>query len=256
MIAFENKEYGDVIGADDAPTFNRLARDYGLLTNYCGVTHPSLPNYLALVSGSTHGITDDCTGCAVGGRSLADSLDTVHRTWKTYAEGLPRVGFTGGEAGRYAKKHNPFAYFTRVTGNPVRLAQIVPLNQLGRDLANRRLPDFSLVVPDLCHDIHDCSVATGDRWLKGFLPRVLSSPQLRRGVVFIVFDEGDGADDTGGGGHTAALAVGPTVRRGARATAPLSHYGLLRTIEDAWSLPRLGHSRSAQPIVGIWRDGR
>ena len=253
VIAFENKAYGDVIGSRDAPTFNRLVREDALLTRYCGVAHPSLPNYLALVSGSTHGVTDDCTDCPVGGKSLADSLDAAHRTWKSYAEGLPHDGFTGGKAGRYAKKHNPFAYFTNVTRDPRRLAQIVPLSRFGGDLAARRLPAFSLVVPDLCHDMHVFSVTTGDRWLGGFLPRLLSSPQLRGGVVFIVFDEGDSGDHAGGGGHTIALAVGPTVRAGARATVPLTHYSLLRTVEDAWSLPRLGRSAAAKPIEGIWR---
>lgn len=255
MIAFENEEYGNVIGDRRAPTFNRLARRQALLTDYCGVAHPSLPNYLALVSGSTHGITGDCTDCTVHGPNLADSLEAKHRTWKTYAEGLPRAGFTGAEAGRYAKKHDPLVYFDDVTGDPRRLARIVPLHRLDRDLSAKALPDFSLVVPDLCHDMHDCSVATGDAWLKGFLPRLLSSPQLRDGVVFIVFDEADMGDDAGGGGHTPALAVGPAVRPGSRATAPLTHYSLLRTIEDAWGLPRLGRSASAPPIVGIWRRG-
>lgn len=101
--------------------------------------------------------------------------------------------------------------------------------------------------------MHDCSVATGDRWLSGFLAPLLSSPQLRGGIVFIVFDEGDKSDHAGGGGHTIALAVGPTVRPGARATMPLTQYSLLRTVEDASSLPRLGRSASAPPIDGIWR---
>jgi acid phosphatase len=253
VIAFENKAYGDVIGNRDAPTFNRLARQQALLTQYCGVAHPSLPNYLALVSGSTHGITSDCTDCPVAGRSLADSLESAHRTWKTYAEGLPHAGFTGGRAGRYAKKHDPFAYFTNVTRDPRRLARIVPLSRWRGDLAAHALPDFSLVVPDLCHDMHDCSVATGDRWLHGFLPPLLASPELQGGVVFIVFDEAESGDRAGGGGHTIALAAGPTVRPGARATTPLTHYSLLRTVEDAWSLPRLGRSAAAPPIQGIWR---
>ena len=256
VIAFENEEYGDVIGDRQAPTFNRLAHHQALLTRYCGVAHPSLPNYLALVSGSTHGVTDDCTDCTVHGPDLADSLAAKHRSWKTYAEGLPHAGFTGAEAGRYAEKHDPLVYFADVRHDPRRLARIVPLDQLDRDLAAHTLPDFSLVIPDLCHDIHDCSVATGDAWLKSFLPRLLSSPQLRDGVVFIVFDEADQGDRAGGGGHTVALAVGPRVRPGSRATAPLTHYSLLRTIEDAWGLPRLGRSASAPPITGIWRHAR
>jgi acid phosphatase len=251
VVMLENKNYASVIGAREAPTINRLARRYALFSRYFAVSHPSLPNYLALVSGSTQGITSDCTDCAVDGQSLADTLAAGGRTWKSYAEGLPSPGFTGAEAGRYAKKHNPFVYFRSVTSDPARLARIVPLPQFGRDLADNSLPDFSLVVPDLCHDMHDCPVATGDAWLRSFLPGVLANRQMRGGVVFVVFDEADG-DDAMGGGHTVALAVGPTVRS-ARLRTTLTHYSLLRTIEDAWGLPRLGRSASAPPITGIWR---
>src|SRR5438876_6589452 len=95
VIVFENKEYGAVLGSRDAPTFNRMAQRYATLTQYYGVAHPSLPNYLALVSGSTHRIVDDCTSCVVDGSNLADELETAHKTWKLYAEDLPRVGYTG-----------------------------------------------------------------------------------------------------------------------------------------------------------------
>jgi hypothetical protein len=251
VVVFENRDFAQVIGSADAPTFTRLARRYALLADYRGVAHPSLPNYLALVSGSTHGITSDCTTCGVAGRNLADTLERAGKTWKTYAEGLPRPGFTGPWAGRYAKKHDPFVYFDDVATRPSRLRRIVPLTQFTRDLAAKRLPDFSLVVPDLCHDMHDCSVATGDAWLASFLRPLLRGKALGRGVVFVVFDEGAGSE--GGGGHVPALAVGPLVRPGARVQVPLDHYGLLRTIEDAWSLPRLGRSRTATPISGIWR---
>jgi acid phosphatase len=138
-----------------------------------------------------------------------------------------------------------------VLGSPERLQRILPLAQFRTDLRSRRLPSFSLVVPDLCHDMHDCSVATGDAWLRGFVKPLLAGSALRRGVVFVVFDEGD--TDAGGGGHVAALALGPLVRTGSRYVARTSHFGLLRTIEDAWGLPRLGSSRSAPPITGIWR---
>jgi acid phosphatase len=99
--------------------------------------------------------------------------------------------------------------------------------------------------------MHDCSVATGDAWLKAHVAPLLRSPELRGGVVFVVFDEG--TSDTGGGGRIEALALGPTVRGGSRFTKATNHYGLLRTIEDAWSLPRLGFSRTGTPIGGIWR---
>ncbi len=251
VVVFENKEYSEVIGSGHAPTFAALAERYALLTDYRGVAHPSLPNYLALVSGSTQGVTSDCTSCEVAARNLADTLERAGKTWKTYAEGLPAPGFTGSSAGRYAKKHDPLLYFEDVAARPERLRRIVPLTQFGHDLGAHALPDFSLVVPDLCHDMHDCPVSTGDAWLRAFLGPLLRSRELAHGVVYVVFDEGTG--DAGGGGRVPGLVLGPLVRPGARARAPLDHYSLLRTVEDAWRLPRLGRSRTAQPIVGIWR---
>ena len=251
VVVFENKEVGQVIGRRDAPTFRSLSRRYALMTNYRAVAHPSLPNYIALVSGSTQGITSDCTSCQVSAPNLADTLERAGMTWKTYAEGLPRAGFTGAGAGRYRKKHNPLVYFTGVVSRPDRLRRIVPLGAFARDLAAGRLPDFALVVPDLCHDMHDCSVATGDAWLRTFLRPLLGRPALRHGVVFIVFDEGD--SDEGGGGHVPALVLGPLVHPGSRTSMPLDHYGLLRTIEGGWGLPLLGRSRGSPEITGIWR---
>ena len=245
VVVLENKERGDVLGNGHAPAFNAFARHGAVVTRYRGVTHPSLPNYLALVSGSTHGIRDDCTRCTVAGPSLADTFEARKLTWKAYAEGLPRPGWTGPARGRYAKKHVPFLYFRRVLASPRRLRRVVPLRQLGLDLDAGRLPDFSLVVPDLCHDMHDCSVATGDAWLKGFLPPLL---QLPRTAVFVVFDESDGPDP-----GVAALALGTIVRPGSRYTDATSHYGLLRTIEDGFGLRHLGRSARAAPITGIWR---
>ena len=110
VIVFENKESTTVLGNRAAPTFNSYGRRYAKLTRYYGVTHPSLPNYLALVSGSTQGITTDCP-VRVDAKSLADTLEASGRTWKAYAEGLPAPGFLGAFNGRYAKKHNPLAYF-------------------------------------------------------------------------------------------------------------------------------------------------
>jgi hypothetical protein len=250
LVVFENKELTAIAGNPEAPTFNTLARRYARLTGYDAVAHPSLPNYLALVSGSTHGISSDCTDCVVRGRSLADTLAVAGKTWKTYAEDLPYPGFTGASAGRYAKKHDPFLYFHDVASSRQRRDRVVPFTRLGRDIARQRLPDFSLVIPNLCDDMHDCSVATGDSWLKTHIVPLVHSPELHGGVVFVLFDEG--TSDTGGGGRVEALALGLTVRRGARFARATNHYGLLRTIEDAWRLPRLGFSRTGTPIGGIW----
>jgi phosphatidylinositol-3-phosphatase len=248
VIVFENKESGSVLGTRAAPTFNRYARAYGTLTRYYAITHPSLPNYLALVSGSTHGVTTDCTDCTVDAPNLAVALEEGGRTWKTYAEGLPGSGFTGGRSGRYAKKHNPFLYFSAVADDSKRRAQVVPFTQLAGDLRAKRLPDFALIVPDLCNSMHDCGVATGDAWLRRVTPPLLKLP---RTVVFILFDEGQTRER--GGGHVPALALGTAVRPHSRFTGLAGHYRVLRTIEEAWALPLLGESVKMRPIVGIWR---
>jgi phosphatidylinositol-3-phosphatase len=244
VIVFENKEEQQVIGARSAPTFTRLAHTYARLRDYHGVAHPSLPNYLALVSGATHGIRSDCTSCTVAARNLADTLGQAGRTWKTYAEGLPRPGFTGPFSGRYAKKHNPFLYFRDVVGSPSRRRNVVPFTQLAADLRSEQLPDFALVVPDGCHDMHDCPVRTGDRWLARTIPALLDLPDT---VVFVTFDEGTAPN------HVPALALGTAVKPHSTFAARTNHYGLLRTIEDAWGLPPLGASARAAPITGIWR---
>jgi hypothetical protein len=251
VVVFENHEADVIAGNPDAPTFNALGRRYARLTHYDGVTHPSLPNYLALVSGSTQGITSDCVRCVVDARSLADTLAARGKTWKTYAEDLPSPGYTGAFSGDYAKKHDPFLYFRNVADYPVRARNVVPLPRLAGDVAARTLPDFSLVVPNLCNDMHDCSVATGDAWLKQHVVPLVRAPALAGGVVFVVFDEGTTGE--GGGGHVYALALGPTVRAHSVFARATNHYGLLRTIEDAWHLPRLGLSPKGTPIGGIWK---
>jgi len=245
VVVLENKDRADVLGNADAPAFNAFAKGGAVLSGYRGVTHPSLPNYLALVSGSTHGIASDCTSCTVAGRSLADTLEARGLSWKAYAEGLPGPGWTGAWSGRYAKKHEPFVYFRSVLASPARLRRVVPLTQLARDLAARRLPAFALVTPDLCHDMHDCSVRVGDAWLKRFLLPLLKLP---RTAVFVVFDESDSSDP-----GVPALALGTLVRPHSRFRAAMSHYDLLRTIEDGLGLPRLGSSARAAPVTAIWR---
>jgi phosphatidylinositol-3-phosphatase len=244
VIVFENKEEQQVIGSPSAPTFTALARNYVRFTNYRGLTHPSLPNYIALVSGGTQGIHSDCTTCVVSARNLADTLEGAEKTWKTYAESLPRPGFTGATAGRYAKKHVPFLYFRDIVASPARRRNVVPLTQLRTDLSAGTLPDFSLIVPNMCNSMHDCSVHTGDRWLARTIPPLLRLPNT---VVFVTFDEGYGRN------HVPTLAAGTAVRPGARVTVRTGHYSLLRTIEDIWGLPPLGHSAGAKPFKSIWR---
>jgi phosphatidylinositol-3-phosphatase len=226
VIVLENKDESE-INARSAPVLTALGLRYARLTNYFAVTRPSLPNYLALVSGSTHGITNDCTTCSVHGGSIGGQLTGAGRSWAAYAEGFP-------SGPRFAKKHVPFLYFAGGATHVLPLSRFDP----------HRLPDFAFVVPNLCHDMHDCSIGAGDAWLGRFVRPLLA---VQNTVVFVVFDEGSR------GNHVAAFALGTAVRPHAAFTGRVGHYGLLRTIEDMFGLPRLGAAKTARPITGFWR---
>jgi hypothetical protein len=220
------------------------------------VSHPSLPNYLALTGGSTFGISDDCTGCAVHATGLADQLQSAGISWKAYMEGLPWPCFTGSGSGEYAKKHDPFLYYTAVAKDPAACAHVVPLMELRTDERSGTLPRFIWITPNLCHDMHDCGVWTGDRFLRGLVPGLLRALGPN-GLLFLTWDEG--SDDSGccevaSGGHVATIVAGPGARSGARLNSPSDHYSMLQTIEDLLGLPRLrgaacGCTASLKPLL-------
>jgi phosphatidylinositol-3-phosphatase len=241
VIVMENEEYTGVIGSRSAPFINSLARRYALATGMYAITHPSLPNYLALTGGATFGIDSDCTDCSVGASSLVDQLEAAHLSWRAYMEDLPGACFTGASAGEYAKKHDPFAYYTRITSNPARCGDIVPIGRLGADERLGTLPRFLWITPNLCHDMHDCSVSTGDRYLSGLVPGLLKSLG-RGGLLFLTWDEGssdDGCCRLASGGHIVTVVAGAGARPGARLAKPTDHYSVLQTIEDLFGLRRL-----------------
>jgi hypothetical protein len=251
VVVFENHGAAQVLENPLAATFRRLGESYATLENYDAVAHPSLPNYLALVSGSTFGLHTDCTDCVFDAPNLADTLAAHSLTWRAYVEDIPP---DLADVERPAVKARiPFLYFRDVLSSRERMRDIVPLSAWERDVRTDRFPNFSLVIPDLCHDMHNCSVRTGDHWLATFMRPLLRPGELQGTVVFVVFDEADRQDDRGGGGRIPAIVVGPLVRRDSSSTQPLDHYDLLRTIEDAWKLPLLGHSATAEPMTGIWR---
>ena len=250
VMAMENKEAGQVIGSASAPYLNRLARRYGRATASYAVTHPSLPNYLALTSGSTDGITSDCTSCRTGARNIVDQLTRAGLSWKAYLEDYPGGCFAGAGAGRYAKKHNPFIYFTDIARSHARCAHLVGFGALTADLRARRLPSFAWITPNLCDDTHDCPIAAGDRFLAHIVPQLL--PALGpRGVLILTWDEGTtdaGCCGLARGGHIATLVIGPGVRTGARLGTPVDDYGVLATVEELLGLARLGNA--ANPRSG------
>ena len=244
VIVVENHEFGDIIGpgaGGHAPYINSLARRYGLATGMYAITHPSLPNYLALTGGSTFGIDSDCTDCSVGATSIVDQLERAHLSWRAYMEDLPRPCFTGSSAGDYAKKHDPFAYYTRVTRDRARCSDIVPLTRLAADERAGALPRFAWISPNLCHDMHDCSVSTGDRFLAGLVPALLRALGPR-GLLFLTWDEGssdDGCCRLASGGHIVTIVAGGGARAHGRLATPTDHYSVLQTIEDLLGLGRL-----------------
>ncbi|HEY6398650.1 MAG TPA: alkaline phosphatase family protein, partial [Solirubrobacteraceae bacterium] len=242
VIVMENHEYGDIIGSPSAPFINRLARRYGLARGMYAISHPSLPNYLALAAGATFGRTSDCTTCTVGATSVSDQFARAGISWRAYMEGLPRPCYTGAVAGGYAKKHNPFVYFTHLVSSPSSCVNdIVPLARLALDEHSPMLPRFIWITPNLCHDMHDCDVVTGDRFLARLVPPLLRALG-HDGLLILTWDEGvsdNGCCRLASGGHVVTIVAGPGARRGARMNGPADHYSVLQTIEDLLGLPRL-----------------
>jgi hypothetical protein len=257
IVIIENKESGEVLGNRRMPIFNGWAGQYALLTRYYAITHPSLPNYLALVGGDFFGIQSDCLDCFVKGRSLPDLLDDRGRSWKAYVEGLPAAGFLGTSSGRYAMKHNPFVYFEAIRKDPARLNRsVVPLTELPGDLAKNGLPDYSFIIPDMCDSSHDCDVDVTDAWLGRIVGPILQSPAFDAdSLLVLTFDEGTtdqaccGWPPLARGGRIATVLISPLVRPGYRDPTPYSHYSLLKTILSAWGLDDLGHT--ADPAVSL-----
>lgn len=249
VMVMENEE-STGITASAAPYVAALERRYGVAASSYAITHPSLPNYLALTSGSTHGISSDCTECSVSAPNIVDQLEGARISWAAYLEELPGPCFAGAGAGGYAKKHDPFAYYRDVAGVPSRCAHLRGFGDLAAALRAGRLPTFAWITPNLCDDGHDCSLASAD----GFLARTV--PALLRelgphGFLVLTWDEGSSeAGCCGGahGGHVLTVVVGPDVRAHGRLHTPVDHYGVLASVERALGLPLLG--AAADPRSG------
>jgi len=258
VIVMENHEFGSIIGSPDAPFLNGLAARSTLLTGYHAITHPSLPNYLALLGGSTFGIHSDCTDCTVDAPNLVDQLSNAGIGWRAYQENLPAPCFLGAYANGYVLRHDPFLYFDDVRGDAGRCANVVPYPQLATDTAAGRLPPFVWITPNLCHDMHDCSVQTGDTWLASAIPAI--TPSLAPdGILIVVWDEGTSDEgccgSTSGGGRVVAIVAGPGARSGATIDTPADHYSMLALIESRFGLPHLANAATAPSITSVLRPG-
>jgi len=247
VIIFENKEYSGVVGSSSAPYMNSLIAKYGSATNVTAERHPSEPNYIALTSGSTQGITDDGV-YNLGVNNLFDQITASGRTWRAYQQGYPSPCFSGssssavvdgdGKSGAYVRKHNPAISYTSISRNASKCANISSFANFDPAAAN-----FEFITPNMINDMHDGTVADGDNFLKAFLPRITGSPAFNNSLVLVTFDEG--STNIGGGGHIMTIAITPTMTTGYKATGAYTHYSMLRTIEQAWGLPTLGNASSA-----------
>jgi hypothetical protein len=251
VVVMENKEAKRILGSDQTPYLNQLAAEYGRAARYYGVAHPSLPNYLALLAGDTLGVTENCQRCFQAAPNLADQLEARGLTWKAYFESMPAPCFTGDSRdGLYVQKHNPFIYFDGIRDDPARCGRIVPLDRWSEDLASGTVDNLVWLGPNLRSSTHDGSIAEGDRWLATSVPGVLASAAFQQdGLLVITYDEGDSTaaccGQRTGGGQIVTVLASPLGRRGFTSDTPHNHYSLLRTIEDAWGLDRLGHAGDA-----------
>jgi hypothetical protein len=256
LIVLENEYLQDVLGSTQMPNFNALASKYVLLSNYFAVTHPSLPNYLVLVSGSTQNVTSDCSDCFVNQPNLADEIEASGRTWKSYQESMPSPCFIGNKS-PYLQWTNPFLYFDSIRLDPARCDRsIVPLTQLDADLAANQLPNFALIMPNRCDSGHDCPAPTADTWVSVMVTKLQASPALgENSLIIITFDEGaKKGSDTKTRGQVATVLISPLASPGFSDPMTYTHYSLLKTILTAWNLPDLGETgqASTQPIQAPW----
>jgi len=255
VLFLENHGYDQIIGSPQAPYLNKLANHGALATDYYAIGHPSLPNYLALTTGSTQGITSDCNSCENTAPSLPGQLEAAHISWKAYFQSIPAPGFAGNGVGSYSKHYNPFAYSEQVGEGAIARAHVVDFGSLRRDLRDRTLPRFSWITPDLLHDGHNGSVRASDRYASRLVPRIVRAlgPD---GVLFVTWDEAQGVIGPGGG-RVALIATGPGARHHVRVGAPADHYSLLATLEAGLRLSALGQAATAptRPLAALLRGG-
>ena len=252
LVVEENANFSDVIANPALPYLNGLANQYGLAANYFANAHPSIPNYFELTTGHVLTLIDASTPSdfPVSSENVVRDLLAAGKSWKSYAEDIPSVGYTGGDTGRYAVRHNPLAYFTDVQSDTTQVRNLVPFSQFATDRNAANLPDFSFIVPNLCDDAHDCSLGTADTWLKTNIDPLIQGAQFQKdGLLIIVFDEANTLDFTSGGGHVAAVIVSPLAKRGYKSIAFYQHQSVLRLVLEGLGVTKLPGDAAAAPAM-------
>jgi hypothetical protein len=236
-VVMENEASVSIIGSPSAPYINALAQKCASASQFFAETHPSLPNYIAMTSGSTQGITDD-NGPSSHPLSVPSIFSQLPGDWRALQESMTS-NCQLSSSGTYAVRHNPAAYYTNIRTDCGTLD--VPLASTP-DLSAR----FTFVTPNLCNDMHDCSVATGDAWLQTFLGKVFASPQYTAGrtAVFLTWDE----DDSSHANKIATVLAAPSIVPGTVSSATFNHYSMLRTTEEMLGLGFIGNAATASSM--------
>jgi acid phosphatase len=242
VIVEENKSLAQIEGSPSASFINTIARQGALFTNAHGVTHPSLPNYLALFAGVTDTNGDGCPaeGISPDAPNLGSELLAAHLTFAGYSEALPATGSIVCAAGTYARKHAPWVAFDNIPKADNRPMDALPVDY-------NDLPTVAFLIPDVDDDMHDGTIAEGDTWLVHNVKPLLAWADLHDALVIITWDEGYDNANT-----IPTIFYGPMVKRGRYATR-VNHYSTLRTLEDMYGLKRTGAAANAKPIADCWR---
>jgi hypothetical protein len=250
LVILENTNYEEAI----AQPFlgGVIARQGALATDLHAVGHPSQPNYVALVAGSTLGVHND-SNVRLNARHIGDLLEAKSKSWHVYAEGYPGNCFLGATSGRYARKHNPLVSFINIQNSPDRCANVTDASSFTADFNGRRLADFTMYIPDLDDDGHDTGAKYADNWLsQTFGPLLLNKTAMQDVLLVVTFDE----DDDGPTNHIFTAFYGPNVIPGTQLNGHYDHYSLLRTFEDLLGLGSLGQNDAkATPITGFLNPG-
>jgi acid phosphatase len=247
LVVEENRGFDQVIGNPEMPYLNSLAAQYGLAAEYYAVTHPSIGNYFMLTVGSVVSNADSFSGI-VSDDNIVRQLLAAGRTWAAYAEDLPSVGYTGGDVGQYARRHNVFALLSDVVRSPIQTANLVPFTRFAADLAANALPNYVYIAPNLCNNGHDCPANVVDRWLQVNIgPLIASSSFQRDGLLIITYDEATDEDGAHGGGRVAWVAVSGRSKRGYRSSVFYQHQSTLRLTAQALGLTVFPNSAASAP---------
>ena len=250
VVVEENASYARVADSSSMPYLKGLAQEYGLATQYYANTHPSIGNYFMMTVGKI--ITnDDDYSRIVTDDNIIRHLVAAGKTWKSYAEDLPSIGYIGPDSGKYARRHNVIALLSDVANDTLQAKHLVPFTQFAVDLARGALPNYSMIVPNVCNDAHDCPLATADTWLKSHIDPLVKNASFRRdGLLLIVFDEANAGDNAHGGGRIALVVVSGRAKRNYRATTLYQHESTLRLTAQALGLTTFPNAAARAPAMG------